>query len=208
MKKYIFSFCVLLCISLQAQLNEVPEDKNEIYLKGNALFLPIGMVNVATEFQISKKMTLQPELFISPWKSFFGHEAQMLILGLDERYYFDQAFKHWYIGANFSFARFRIQKWNYWADVPYVHNGEVTPYITSNLYQKGFSFIFGAVGGYQFNIGERWNLDLYLGVGTSQDFYKGYDRISGDRYDYDGRTWNRSGEIIPFKGGLMVSYKL
>jgi len=45
-----------------------------------------------------------------------------------------------------------------------------------------------------------------------QSFYKGYDKISGDRYDAGSdsmnREFNRSGEWLPYKGGLMVSYKL
>ncbi len=185
----------------------------ETYLKANALFLPVGMLNVAVEHGFSEHITGQADLFISPWKSFAGKHAQVYMLGFNGRYYFNEAFRKFYLGVDVSFARFNIQKWGYWNDNFYVHkNGDVTPYINSNLYQRGYSFMIGGLAGYQFTLGERWNLDIFLGFGTMQSFYKGYDKISGDRYDTDGdsmgRQNNRSGEFLPYKGGLMISYKL
>lgn len=187
--------------------------KNETYVKANALFLPVGMLNIGVEHGFTERITGQADLFISPWKSFAGKHAQVYMLGFNGRYYFNEAFKKFYLGVDFSLAQFNIQKWGYWNDNFYVHkNGEVTPYINSNLYQKGYSFMFGGLAGYQFTLGDRWNLDLYLGFGTMQSFYKGYDKLSGDRYDTDGdsmgRETNRSGEFLPYKGGLMISYKL
>ena len=187
--------------------------KNDTYLKGNALFLPIGMLNVGVEHGFSDHISGQADLFVSPWKSFAGKHAQVYSLGIGGRYYFDQVFRKFYVGVDFSLARFNIQKWGYWNDDFYTHkNGHVTPYINSNLYQRGYSFMLGGIVGYQFILGDRWNLDLYLGLGTMQSFYKGYDKLSGDRYDVDGdsmgRDVNRSGEFLPYKGGLMISYKL
>ena len=75
------------------------------------------------------------------------------------------------------------------------------------MYQKGYSLIFGITGGYQFQLSDRWNMDIYAGIGTSQDFYKGYDRESGKRYDM-AQKYNKSGEIIPYRGGVMISYQI
>ena len=182
--------------------------KKSTYIKANAVFLPIGMLNAGIETQLSKKYTLQADVFISPWKSFDGKEAQIYMVGVDGRYYFNEAFKHWYIGANISAAKFTIQKWNYWKSGPYQYDEGEPIYDKSDLYQDGFTIIFGAVGGYQFQINDNWNIDLYLGIGSSQDFYKGYHRDLGVRYDDANRKWNRSGEWIPYKGGVMISYKI
>jgi len=187
--------------------------KNETYLKGNALFLPIGIVNLGIEKGFSEHITGQADLFISPWKSFAGKHAQIYMLGFNGRYYFDQAFNKFYLGLDFSVASFNVQKFNYWNDNYYAHkNGEPTPYIQSNLYQKGYSFVFGALAGYQFICNDRWNIDVFLGAGSMQSFYKGYDKISGERYDTEGdsmgRDTNRSGEFLPYKVGIMISYKL
>ncbi len=203
--KFITGFLTLFLLgNLNAQ-EQNPE--TSVYVKGNALFIPIGVVNVGLEHQLSKKYTLQGDIFISPWKSFAGHEFQYYSVSLEGRYYFDEAFKHWYIGANVAASAFTLQKWSYWSDGEFIneHNGDLLVY--SNLYQKGYSLILGVTGGYQFKISDRWNIDIYATVGTSQDFYKGYDRTTGKRYD-SATGFNKSGEVLPYRGGVMISYKL
>lgn len=197
----------------QEKKNQNEASKNETYLKANALFLPIGVLNIGVEHGFSEHITGQADIFVSPWKSFLGKHAQIYILGFDGRYYFNRAFNKFYVGANISVARFNIQKWGYWNDNYYIHkDGEATTYIASNLYQKGYSVILGGIFGYQFKWKEKWNVDLYLGVGSMQSIYKGYDKLSGDRYDEGGdsmgREWNKSGEFLPYKGGIMIAYKL
>ncbi|WP_080780101.1 DUF3575 domain-containing protein [Chryseobacterium phocaeense] len=182
------------------------EQEKSLYLKGNALFAAIGVLNIGLEKQISQKYTLQGDVFISPWKSFAGHEFQYYSVSLEGRYYFNEAFSRWYIGANLAASAFVLQKWSYWSDNPYINSNNET-FITSNLYQKGVSFIVGVTGGYQFKVSDRWNIDVYATVGTSQDFYKGYDRVSGKRYE-SAQKFNKSGEFLPYRGGVMISYKL
>lgn len=204
--KVLTGILAFLCIgSLHAQEQERNEDKG-LYIKGNALFIPIGILNAGIEKQISPKYTIQGDVFISPWKSFAGHEMQIYSFSVEGRYYFKEAFKHWYIGANIGVSAYNLQKWNYWGNGTSENwNGEIL--IDSNLYQKGYSVTFGVTGGYQFQLSERLNLDIYATVGSSQGFYKGYDRSTGRRYD-SAEKFNKSGEIIPYRGGIMISYKL
>ncbi|SEV98263.1 Protein of unknown function [Chryseobacterium wanjuense] len=202
--KFITGFLTLFLLgNLKAQ----EQSETSVYLKGNALFATIGVLNVGVEHQLSKKYTLQGDIFISPWKSFAGHEFQYYSASVEGRYYFDEAFKHWYLGANIAASAFTLQKWSYWSDGEFIneHNGDLLVY--SNLYQKGYSLILGVTAGYQFNISDRWNIDIYGTVGTSQDFYKGYDRTTGKRYD-PATGFNKSGEVLPYRGGVMISYKL
>lgn len=198
-----------LTLFILGNLNAQEQNINEksVYIKGNALFIPIGIVNLALEHQLSKKITVQGDVFISPWKSFDGHELQYYSVSAEGRYYFNEAFRHFYVGANIATSAFTLQKWNYWSDEPYYNDyGEV--FTSSNLYQKGYSLIIGVTLGYQFKVSDRWNIDLYGTLGTSQDFYKGYDRTTGERYDRKDNQFNRSGEILPYRGGVMISYKL
>ncbi|MGG7469166.1 DUF3575 domain-containing protein [Chryseobacterium arthrosphaerae] len=190
--------------SLKAQEQEQNEDKS-LYIKGNALFIPIGILNAGIEKQISPKYTLQGDVFISPWKSFAGHRLQMYSLSLEGRYYFKEAFKHWYVGANIGVSAYNLQKWNYWSGTFVTDSGEVLN--SANLYQKGYSVMIGVTGGYQFQLSDRLNLDIYATIGSSQGFYKGYDQSTGKRYD-SAEKFNKSGEIIPYRGGIMISYKL
>lgn len=164
----------------------------QTYAKINLAGLPLGMINGAAEARISKKFTLQPEFFISPWKSFFGNRLQIYNFNLEGRYYFKESFKHFYVGGNLGIAFFDLQKWNY---------------LGTNAYQRGYTILMGVTVGYQYQIGERFNMDLYIGGANSQGFYHGYRIESGERYE-NSSPWNRSGEMIPYKIGVMLSYKL
>ncbi len=204
---------ILFCcgfFSANAQLTDSKNNK-QLYLKANAVFLPIGILNAAVEKELNENFTAQGEIFVSPWKSFAGKYLQMYMVGADLRYYFTESFSKWYVGANISGSRFIAQKWNYWGDnyFPVDENDENSPvYKASDLYQDGYSFLIGAVVGYQLKLNDRWNLDAFLGAGSNQSFYKGYHKITGERYDDPSRNWNRSGEWIPYRGGIMVSYKI
>ncbi|BFO64331.1 DUF3575 domain-containing protein [Chryseobacterium sp. S0630] len=196
----------LSATTLSAQEQEQGGQEKSLYIKGNALFAPIGILNLGIEKQISPKYTIQGDVFISPWKSFGGHKLQFYSVSAEGRYYFTEAFKHWYLGANVSVAAYNASKWSYWNDNTAENwNGEIL--VNSNLYQKGFSVMLGVTAGYQFQLSERWNLDIYGTIGTSQGFYKGYDKSTGRRYD-SAEKFNKSGEIIPYRGGVMISYKL
>ncbi len=212
--KFFTLLIVLLSVfRLQAQENSdfqnIDNSEKKLYIKGNALFIPIGIVNAGLEYQLNQKFTMQGDILVSPWKSFAGHELQYYSLSLEGRYYFKEAFQGWYVGANIAASSFVLQKWNYWSDELYPSkNEEGVTFIKSNLYQKGYSVLFGATLGYQFKLSENWRMDVYGTVGSSQDFYKGYDRISGKRYDEKPDGYNRSGEILPYRGGIMISYRL
>ena len=206
MKYRILIAAVALLFGEKINAQEEVAKENNLYIKGNVLFIPVGVVNVGLEYQLSKKYTLQGDLFVSPWKSFSGHELEYYSLSLEGRYYFEEAFKHWYVGANIATSSFVLQKWNYWKTEPYI-NDKNEEFVKSNLYQKGYSILLGVTVGYQFKLAERWNMDIYGTLGTSQDFYKGYDRSTGKRYD-TATDYNKSGEFLPYRGGVMISYQL
>jgi hypothetical protein len=50
-------------------------------------------------------------------------------------------------------------------------------------------------------------LEFFLGGGSHQGFYKGYYLSTGERYD-SAEGYNKSGEWIPYRGGVMVSYRI
>ena len=176
-------------------LNSFSQEKKSLYLKGNVLFLPIGILNLGLEQQISTQFTLQGDVLISPWKSFTGNHFQIYMGHLEARYYFNKAFKHWYLGANMGFGLFDITKYNY---------------VGSDKFQRGFNFMLGGTVGYQMKWKENWNIDFFLGGGNSQGFYHGYESLPPSFVQrYDGaQKWNKSGEIIPYRGGIMIAYKL
>lgn len=212
-KILIAAFSLFSLININAQENQsfenVSMSEKKLYVKGNALLIPIGVINAGLEYQLSQKFTMQGDVLISPWKSFAGHEAQIYMGTIEGRYYFKEAFKGWHVGANVSVGAYILQKPTYWDDEVYYNQETLQPtkYMQSQLYQKGYSILFGIEGGYQFRLAENWNMDIFAGIGNAQDFYKGYVRGTGERYDgKDG--YNRSGEIIPYRGGVMISYRI
>ena len=119
--KIVLGFLALTSVSLVAQEQEISKENYETQIKGNVLFAPVLVFNAGIEKQISPKMTLQGDVFVSPWKSFANRYAQIYMVGLDARYYFSKAFEKFYIGANISTAAFQLQKWNYDSDSYYVY---------------------------------------------------------------------------------------
>ncbi|MDF0720431.1 DUF3575 domain-containing protein [Kaistella sp. PBT33-4] len=201
MKKLYSALLVCTVVLAAAQ------DSKALYIKGNALLLPVGVVNVGAEYQLSGKFTVQADALVSPWKSFSGHQAQLYMAGLEGRYYFKGAFRKWYVGANLGAVRFIAQKWNHWGGRPFQLTPSSPIYNELDLYQDGFGVMLGATVGYQFQLSENWNIDLFAGGGNLQSFYKGYHETLGVRYD-EITGWNRSGEWIPYRGGVMLSYKI
>lgn len=170
------------------------QDASALYVKGNILLAPIGILNAGLEYQLAPKYTLQGDFLISPWKSFAGRHAQIYMANAEGRYYFKEAFSKWYIGANVGGAAFDLTKWEYTG---------------THKFQRGFNFLVGASVGYQLKIKESVNLDFYLGAGTVQSFYHGYEEVDGQLVRYeDASGLNRSGEFLPYRGGIMLSYKL
>lgn len=170
--------------------------EKQTYIKANAATVVVGIVNVGVEHQLTNKITAQADVFISPWKSFVGKPLQIYMGHLEGRYYFKEAFKSWYVGLNAGGAAYELQKWNY---------------AGKNTFQRGFGLMIGGVVGYQFKWTDRLNVDAFVGGGTMQAFYHSYTREGNQvtRYVEDTADgYNKSGEILPYRGGLMISYKL
>ncbi|WP_144282366.1 DUF3575 domain-containing protein [Chryseobacterium echinoideorum] len=212
----IFKICILRLlqkISTVLPLFSVLLIKAQTEVKINAPFVPLGILNVAVEQPFNKKISLQTEVLVSPWKSFSGKNLQIYMGTVEGRYYFNEVMKKWHLGIYGSVGVFNIQKWNYFNLAPVVdENGvpEVLPDGTVRMtdrYQKGLAFILGVSGGYHFIINDKLGIDIYAGFGLTQSLYKGYLKDNGERYD-GAKKWNKSGEIIPTRGGIMLTYKL
>lgn len=182
MKKLLLILLFLFSIHSQSQT----------YIKVNALTTLLAIPNVGIETSIGKKSTFQFDILASPWKSVNGKPKEFYTFIPEYRYHFHEKHKGFYVGAHIGFNIFNFQKWNY---------------INTDFYQKGYGYLIGATIGYQIKINDKFMLDCFLGGGNSQGFYKGYSISTGDRYD-TAIGYNKSGEIIPYRGGVMVSYKI
>lgn len=165
----------------------------QTYIKINGLSALVAVPQVGIETSIGSKSTFSVDVFASFWKSFDGKPMQAVMLTPEYRYHFKEKYNGFYAGAHAGPDIYKIQKWNYWG---------------TNKYEEGLGYRIGATIGYQKKINNKFILDAFLGGGWHQGFYKGYytDGTPG-RYE-TAKHYNKSGEWLPYRGGIMISYQL
>lgn len=164
----------------------------QTYAKINAVTALVLIPNIGIETSVSKKITFQVDFAASFWQSVNNAPQQFVIVIPEIRYHFKENYKGFYVGANIGGSKFKLQKWDY---------------INAGIYQEGYSYVIGATIGYQKQMSKKWMIDVFFGGGNSQGFYKGYYLNSNIRYE-PAEKYNKSGEWIPYRGGVMISYKL
>jgi len=184
-KKLFFLIFISMCVHYNAQT----------YVKVNGFTLPALMLNAGIETKLTDKTTFQTDVFISPWNYLFENKMLFAIGTLEYRYYFTESFKNWYVGANTGAAIYKMQKFNH---------------LNTGVHQEGYSIFLGGTVGYVVKVNDKINLDIFLGGGNAQSFYRSYYNDYPDiRADKEeGASINRSGEWIPYKGGVMISYQI
>jgi hypothetical protein len=182
MKKKLLILALLFSIYSQSQT----------YVKANALTTLLAIPSVGIETSIGKKATFQFDILASPWKSVDGKPRQFYTFTPEYRYHFKEKYNGFYAGAHIGASIFNFQKWNY---------------LNTDKYEKGVGYFIGSTIGYEVKINDKFMLDCFLGGGWHQGFYKGYYIGTNERYE-SAQKYNKSGEWIPYRGGVMVSYKL
>lgn len=100
-----FGACALLFTLLGTQ-HALPQG----YVKLNALYAALGVINPAVEFAITPKSSLQTDIVISPWKSINGKHMNFAIFMGEYRRYFKAHNDGWYLGANIGMMAFDMTK--------------------------------------------------------------------------------------------------
>ncbi|MBN9283373.1 MULTISPECIES: DUF3575 domain-containing protein [unclassified Flavobacterium] len=161
-------------------------------IKGNVVTAFAAIPNFGIETKIGPKMTFQFDVTASFWKSVKGGPMEFVLVFPEVRYYTKAINDGFFVGAHIGGSMYKIQKWEYWH---------------TDYYQEGLGVMFGATVGYQYKLSDRFNLELFLGGGSHLGFYKGYTMTTHERLD-GAEKYNKSGELIPYRGGLMLVYKL
>lgn len=161
-------------------------------IKLNGISTIVLIPQVGFETKINSKLTFQLDAAYSPWKSVKNAPFEFFMVIPEIRFYPKQAFKGFYIGAHIGGSAFKVQKWEY---------------KNTNYYQEGYNYLLGGTLGYQTKLSEKFALDIFVGGGSQQAFYKGFDSVKLKRID-KAKNYNKSGEWIPYRGGIMLCYKL
>ena len=210
MKKIIFMkkfFLILIFFSISFFSH------SQTYIKGNATYALFAIPSFGVEVGIGEKTTFQFDATMSFWNSITlgskpNFQKRPFVFNYvfpEFRYYFKEKNDGFYLGAHTGVGMFKLSK----------NKG----YASNNIYQYGYIFFTGITTGYQWKFKERWSFDLFLSGGWSNANYQAFSRDTELRVDNDchalglcptniRKGYNYSAQWIPYRGGLMIGYKL
>jgi hypothetical protein len=158
----------------------------------NAATTLLGFPSLGYEKPLNDHFSFHIDAFGSAFNSYNDMPFRFLIITPEVRYYPNAAHRGFYMGGHVGGSTFKLQKYGY---------------ENTTLSQKGFNYIMGASIGYVYFISEKIALEAFVGGGSVQSFYKGYDTTTGERYE-DAKKFNKSGEWLPYRGGISVIFQL
>ncbi len=186
--------------------------------KVNLLSLPFLIPNFGLEVPVGEKQSFQLDVLASFW------DEQPLLddtpfhvnqVFLEYRWYKKSDTQKWFIGPHIGFGMFTLQKpdyaviYDYWAEKEGAENRFDIP---DDEYQSGRVAFYGFTVGYKKRFKRNFGLEFFIGAGLTQSWYKGYRGLR--RVDLDNpdetvyRPFNGSGEVVAYRGGLMLTYKI
>ena len=186
--------------------------------KVNLATLPLFIPNVGLEVPLGEKQSFQLDVLGSFW------DEQPLLddtpfhvnqVFLEFRWYQQMDTQKWFIGPHIGFGMFTLQKpefaiiYDYWAEK---EGAEKSFDIPDDEYQSGRVAFYGLTVGYKKRLKKDLALEFFLGAGLTQSWYKGYKGLR--RVDLDDpketvyRPFNGSGEVVAYRGGVMLTYKI
>ena len=186
--------------------------------KVNIATLPLLIPNFGLELPLGEKQSFQLDVLGSFW------DEQPLLD--DTPFHVNQAFleyrryqksdtQSWFIGPHIGFGMFTLQKpefaiiYDYWAEK---EGSEKRLDIPDDEYQSGRVAFYGLTVGYKKRLNKDFAIEFFLGAGLTQSWYKAYRGLR--RVDLDDpkenvyRPFNGSGEVVAYRGGLMLTYKI
>ena len=186
--------------------------------KVNLATLPLLIPNVGLEVPLGEKQSFQLDVLGSFW------DEQPLLddtpfhvnqVFLEYRWYQQSGTQKWFVGPHIGFGMFTLQKpefaiiYDYWEEK---EGAEKSLNIPDDEYQSGRVAFYGLTVGYKKRFKKDFALEFFLGAGLTQSWYKGYKGLR--RVDLDDpeetvfRPFNGSGEVVAYRGGVMLTYKM
>ena len=165
--------------------------------------------NIGIEVQLSEKFGYQLDTSATFFDDIEGSPFQTTQIFNELRYYpklkEGKNERSFFIGPHVGYGMFtlRIPKF-------------ITSIVDTELKEEG-SYQSGRNAYYGITIGKKiplknknFNLEVFIGGGSSQSNYKYYNKEGNRIYENPNieKDFNQSGEELVYKGGVMLSYKL
>jgi len=187
--------------------------------KVNLATLPLLIPNVGLEVPLGDKQSFQLDVLGSFWNEqpllddTPFHVNQVF---LEYRWYQQNDTQNWFVGPHIGFGMFTLQKpeftiiYDYWDEKS---GAEKQLDVPDDEYQSGRVAFYGLTVGYKKRLKKGFGLEFFIGVGLTQSWYKGYKglrQVALDHLDDETvyRSFNGSGEVVAYRGGLMLTYKI
>ena len=165
--------------------------------------------NIGIEVQLSEKLGYQLDTSATFFDDIEGSPFQTTQIFNELRYYpklkEGKNERSFFIGPHVGYGMFtlRIPKF-------------ITSIVDTELKEEG-SYQSGRNAYYGITIGKKiplknknFNLEVFIGGGSSQSNYKYYNKEGNRIYENPDieKDFNQSGEELVYKGGVMITYKL
>ena len=165
----------------------------------------LGLIpNVGIEIQTGQKNSLQLDVLASFWNKLNNSKTPLHInqTFLEYRFYKNNDLSGFFFGTHIGYGMFTLKKPNFAVIYDPYDGGNYD----NDTYQSGRVAFYGLTLGYKKRLSQRISLEAFIGGGYSMANYKAYiEDVRSDIRD-NWRTFNRSGEFVAYRGGIMLNY--
>ena len=200
MFKKTITFLFLLILNLGAAQTE---------LKLNLISALILTPNIGIEVQLSEKFGYQLDTSATFFDDVEGSPFQTTQIFNELRYYpklkEGKNERSFFIGPHVGYGMFTLR-------IPkFITSIVDTELKEEGSYQSGRNAYYGITVGKKIPLkNKNFNLEVFIGGGSSQSNYKYYNKEGNRIYENPDieKDFNQSGEELVYKGGVMLTYKL
>jgi len=179
-------------------LNAYSQSEIKFNLATSLVLVP----NIGIGLKINENIGYQLDTSASFWDSIDGNPYQFIQIFNELRFYFKKSNRSFFIGPHIGYGMFTLKNPKF-----------LTSIIDTGLkeegsYQSGRNTYYGLTIGKKIALkNPKFGLEFFLGFGSSQSNYKYYNSKETRDFELD-RAFSKSGEELPYKGGIMLVYKL
>ena len=178
-------------------------------LKFNLASALILTPNIGIEVQLSEKFGYQLDTSATFFDNVEGSPFQTTQIFNELRYYpklkEGKNERSFFIGPHVGYGMFTLR-------IPkFITSVVDTELKEEGSYQSGRNAYYGITVGKKIPLkNKNFNLEVFIGGGSSQSNYKYYNKEGNRIYENPDieKDFNQSGEELVYKGGVMLTYKL
>ena len=178
-------------------------------LKFNLASALILTPNIGIEVQLSEKFGYQLDTSATFFDNVEGSPFQTTQIFNELRYYpklkEGKNERSFFIGPHVGYGMFTLRIPKFFTSIVDTELKE------EGSYQSGRNAYYGITIGKKIPLkNKNFNLEIFIGGGSSQSNYKYYNKEGNRIYENPDleKDFNQSGEELVYKGGVMLTYKL